>query len=71
MDSENDRIDFLIGRDGLEAAREWAERTMKIYRQAVLCKGDVNKRGHFATTIAYRRTFIESYLSFKRFLNNG
>ncbi len=68
LDPEKRRIEFLIERDGLEATRAWVARTMKIYRQAVLYKGDINKRGHFATTIAFRRKFIESYLSFKKFL---
>jgi len=70
LDPESTRIKFLIERDGIEATREWVARTMKIYRQAVLYKGDMNKHGHFATNIVYRRKFIESYLSFKRFLNN-
>ena len=71
MDPENTRIKFLIERDGLEATREWVARTMQTYRRAVLDRGDINKHGHFASTRAFRRQFIESYLSFKRFLNHG
>jgi len=60
--SEQGRIKFLIRRDGLERAIDWVNRTMRIYRRAVL-----DKR-HFASGGGYRRKFIESYCEFKRWL---
>ena len=66
---EQQRIQFMIDRDGLEGATDFARRTMKIYRTAVLKSA---KRGHekphFASTNDWRRKFIQSYLSFKAFL---
>ena len=34
-EAENNRIKFLIKRDGLEQARGWVESTLSIYREAV------------------------------------
>lgn len=66
--SEQARLQFIVARDGLAAARKWAKRTAKIYRSAVLTS---RKRGfdkpHHASLPEYRRGFIESYLEFKRF----
>lgn len=56
------RITFLIDRDGINSAIEWVRRTLRIYRSCVL------NRKHFASSHEYRRRFIESYLSFKRWL---
>lgn len=58
---EEDRIDFLIERDGLEAAKKWARNGYKNYRQAVLDKT------HFANNKEYRRKYISGYLCLKRF----
>jgi len=62
------RIRFLIERDGLDAALVWCGNTMKIYRTAVLDRGNDNRRGHYASTREFKRTFIDSYQDFKRFL---
>ena len=62
MGEERGRIEFLVRRDGLMAAVAWVDRTMRIYRRAVL-----DKR-HFASTSEYRRKFIEAYCEFKRWL---
>ncbi len=35
MTSERQRIEFLLARDGPQAAREWVERTREIYRAAL------------------------------------
>ncbi|MEO8600378.1 MAG: hypothetical protein ABI656_11170 [bacterium] len=59
---EVSRITFLIDRDGIDSAIEWVRRTLRIYRSSVL------NRKHFASSHGYRRRFIESYLSFKRWL---
>jgi len=59
---EQERIDFLVRRDGVDSAIEWVRRTMRIYRQAVL-----NKR-HHASMPDYRPRFIVSYCTFKAWL---
>ena len=56
---ENDRLNFMINRDGLEKAVEFASQTRDIYRTAVVKKKVANH---------LRRTYIESYLSFKKFV---
>ncbi len=63
------RIKFLIERDGLVTALEWCRQTMKIYRSAVLWHGDINQKPHHASTRGYKKTFILSYLDFKRFIS--
>jgi hypothetical protein len=60
--SEQARLAFLVQRDGALAAAEWARRTMRIYRRAVLAPG------HFARAPEYRRRFIEAYCEFKRWI---
>lgn len=62
--SETYRLQFLVARDGVDAAKAWARRTMRIYRKAVMHR---EPKPHFASTGEYRRRFIESYLEFKRF----
>lgn len=62
------RIRFLIERDGLNAALIWCENTMKIYRAAVLDRGNANRKGHYASTREFKRTFIDSYKDFKQLL---
>lgn len=57
------RIAFLIARDGQAATVDWVRRGVKIYRSAVL------NHAHFASSREYRRRFICSYLSFKRWLS--
>lgn len=69
--NELERLAHLVVRDdtpnGIEYAIEFAERTMKAYRRAV-----VNPDGipalTYASEIGYRKGYIESYLQFKRFL---
>jgi hypothetical protein len=52
---------FVGERDGLSDALEYAKRTLRIYRKAVL-----NPK-HFASTPYYRCPFIASYLFLKRY----
>lgn len=59
---ESQRIAFLVDRDGLAVAVKWVQRTMRLYREAVL------DRTGFARTDLYRRGFIQSYCDFKRWL---
>jgi hypothetical protein len=67
MTREKERIAFMLNRDGIKGALDFADRTMRIYRMSVLDKGDVNRAPHHATFPNYRRSFIESYLELKRF----
>jgi hypothetical protein len=62
MGEEPGRIEFLVRRDGVDAAVVLVDRTMRVYRRAVL-----DKR-HFASASEYRRKFIEAYCEFKRWL---
>lgn len=59
---ETGRLAFLQDRDGLAGAVDFARRTMAIYRRVVVSK-DRGKQE--------RRTFVESYLAFKRFLKDN
>lgn len=60
--SEQQRIDFLLHRDGLDTTIAWIRRTMQIYRRAVL------EHSHFAGKDDWRRKYIEGYCEFKRWL---
>ena len=78
MRSEQARFDFLVARDGLEEALDFAACTYKIYRMAVLHNGRrtlpaiCQGKRHFAATPEYRKTFIQSYLYLKQqVLNHG
>jgi hypothetical protein len=66
---EYDRIKSIEDRDGVIAALEFAKTCLKIYRSCVLHS---RRRGfnkpHHGSTAAYRRGFINSYLSFKRYI---
>lgn len=70
--NELDRLWFISTRDGEPAAVEFAERTLRTYRKAVLHS---NKRGHprphHASLPEYRRGFIESYCAIKKFRSNA
>ncbi len=59
---ERERIEFLLQRDGLMSTLGWADRTMRIYRSAVL-----NKH-HHASLPEYRHKYIQSYCDFKHWL---
>jgi hypothetical protein len=67
--AEEHRLAFLENRDGKDAAKEFAKRTMRMYRSAVLAS---RKRGfdkpHHASLPEYRRGFIESYCALKRYV---
>lgn len=61
MHPEIQRIAFISNRDGLKAAKEFAGRTYRIYRKALMNKN------HHARLPQYRKSFIESYLILKRY----
>lgn len=74
--AEEQRLAFLEARDGIDGAVEFAQRTMRQYRGAVLRS---RKRGYsnagpgtarisHASLPEYRRGFIESYMVLKRYV---
>jgi hypothetical protein len=60
--TEERRIQFLLLRDGEAQAIQWVQRTLRIYRSAVL------DESHYARSSAFRQGFIESYCDFKKWL---
>lgn len=54
------RLSFLVKRDGIVKAKEFARQGVVLYRKSILTKA--------AGT--FRRKIIESYLDFKRFGNS-
>ena len=60
-DPETDRLNFLVERDGLNGAIDFAVRTLTSYRRAVV---------HRRISKEARRDFIESVLAFKRCLDD-
>ncbi len=52
MDRESQRLEFIVERDGEDAARAWAQRTLEIYRNAV-----DNPHSH-ASGAQYRGLFL-------------
>jgi len=66
--TEQARISFMINRDGLEEAKAWALRTMRIYRTAVLCNGKDGGSIHYGSNPVYRPRYIRAYLELKRFV---
>lgn len=60
--SEKQRIEFLVRRDGVEAARAWVERTLKLYREAI-----ASGTSHAATK-EYRPLFEQSIRQFEDWL---
>ncbi len=67
--TEGKRIEFIYKRDGLQAAIDFCERTLKIYRTC-LVRGKENQifKAHHATLPQYREKFIHSCVAFKFFL---
>lgn len=59
---EKERIEFLVRRDGVEQARAWVERTLKLYREAIAS-------GSHAASPAYRPFFEQSIRDFENWLN--
>jgi hypothetical protein len=62
---ESDRLAFIAQRDGLPAARDWAERTLDIYRTAL------NTQGSHAADGAYRPLFMKSVAEFEEWLKEN
>ena len=62
MTAESSRIQFLLDRDGPEAARAWVQRTLEIYRQA-LAHADSH-----ASTSEFRPLFEQAVREFEAWL---
>ncbi len=65
MVSERQRIDFLIERDGEEAARAWVKRTLNLYREVI------TKPGTHASNPTYRPLFEKAIHEFEEWLATG
>ena len=62
MGQETQRIRFLVERDGEDAARDWVERTLAIYRNAI------QSDGSHASLSDYRSSFEASIREFEAWL---
>lgn len=62
--SESNRIELLVRRDGIDKARTWVERTLKLYRDAIAS-------GSHAATNEYRPLFEQSIREFEEWLSGG
>jgi hypothetical protein len=62
LNAEEERINLLIHRDGLEATREWVKRTLAIYRAAI-----ASPTSH-ASQKGYKPLFEESIQTFEFWL---
>ncbi|OOC49713.1 hypothetical protein [Thioalkalivibrio versutus] len=65
MTDELQRIRFLIKRDGEAATREWVERTLNIYREALAGAGNHPPAAH------YRSEFEHSIRRFEQWLHGN
>lgn len=61
---EIDRLNFIIQRDGLAAAYQFAVRTYSQYRT------NMKQGGHLSTPM-FRRGAIESCLTFRKFIREN
>jgi len=59
---EAERMAFITQRDGPVAARDWAERTLGIYREALQTPGS------HAMDVVYRALFVKSVEEFEEWL---
>ena len=70
--SEQNRLNFIMERDGIDAMMFFAKQSYAIYRR---CLMQSRKRGwekpHHATQRAYRRSFIESCVVFRSLIHAG
>jgi hypothetical protein len=66
---ETERLTFIEMRDGKAAAMVWATEKMKSYKNALLqTRRWGHARPHHATLPQFRKSFIESYLAFKKYI---
>ena len=60
---ESERIELLLKRDGLEATCAWVERTVAIYRRALV------DPKHYANDSSYRPRFERAVREFEEWLS--
>jgi hypothetical protein len=63
--SERLRLETLNGRDGLEQAKEWANKTIDLYRSS-FCEPS-----HYASQSDWKPLFEESIQELKHFVDTG
>lgn len=63
LNSEKERINLLLQRDGLEATRNWVERTLNSYRRAV------TSPANHASQKSYKPLFEQSIKEFEQWLS--
>lgn len=61
---ESERIEFLLRRDGFEATRKWAERTVGIYKAALA------ERSGYGTDPTYRPRLQKAIREFDEWLGS-
>lgn len=59
------RLLFIERRDGLEAAKDFARRTYRNYRECLFQTGKNGRKFHHASLPQYRQGFIESCFAFR------
>ena len=62
---ERERLQTLVARDGLNAAKEWARRTAVIYGQSI------SNPDHFASQPDWKPRFEQSIRELKMFAETG
>ena len=63
--SERRRIALLCARDGEDAAKEWAQSTVQLYRQSM------ENRAHFASQTDWKARFEDSVRELTAFMEHG
>ncbi|HWG95620.1 MAG TPA: hypothetical protein VN647_00950 [Nitrospira sp.] len=63
--SEQMRLTMLCVRDGVDAAGEWAQSTLKLYRQSV------ENPAHFASQSDWKARFDQSMRELAAFIERG
>lgn len=63
--SERLRLDTLVARDGIEAAREWARWAANVYR------GAVTDRTHYASQADKKPLFEKTIVQLETFADRG
>lgn len=62
---ESERVTFLLRRDGHEKTRDWVERTVSLYREALA------QPRHYASDPGYRPLFETAVREFEEWLAAG
>lgn len=65
------QIDAVISRDGPEAGREYAHRTLAVYRNATRYRHPVTGRRHYCHNPHFRAAFVRSILFLRQYIRNA